>query len=136
MEFKRSSKRLSRLPDMSPMIDVMFTLLLFFMLIASLQSSANLSLDVELPQAVSGTDQRTNTFEISVSREGAFYVGNRMVTGTELKSSLESALRSDPNTFIIIKGDKQARYEHIVAAMDHVKELGTPNLGLAVEVRP
>lgn len=135
MEFKRTTKGLSRRPDMTPMVDVIFFMLIFFMLFSTLQSS-NMSLDVELPRAVSGTSERTSTFEISVSRDGAFYVENRMVTGPELKIALEKALASNPELFVIIKGDKQARYEHIVAAMDHVKELGTPNLGLAVEVIP
>lgn len=132
MEFKRVSRRLSKRPDLAPMIDVVFFLLVFFMLFSSLRASMD-SLDIELPQAVSDTTEHTSTFEISVNRNGAFYINGSMVTGIELRQSLEQALSRNPDLFVVIKGDRQAVYEYVIDAMDQVNDLGISRFGLAVE---
>lgn len=132
MEFKRSARRVPK-PDLLPMIDVIFFMLIFFMLFTTLRDSA-MSLEVELPKAVTGTTQ-SSQFEVSVSRDGGFYVENKMVTGTELRALLQDKVASDPSLFIIVKGDKQASYEYVIDALDHIKAVGGHNLGLAVELR-
>lgn len=131
MEFKRSARKLPK-PDMLPMIDVIFFMLIFFMLFSTLADST-ISLEVELPKAVSGSSQ-SSQFEVTVSRNGAFYVENKMVTGTELKVLLQSKITSEPDLFIIVKGDKLAAYEDIISALDHIKAVGGHNLGLAVDL--
>lgn len=114
------------------MIDVIFLLLVFFMLFTTIRTTP-LGLDVELPKAVSGVPQQATPFEVSVSRDGAFYVDGKMVTGSELRQQLQSVLRTNPDTFVIVKADKQVRYEHVVSALDHVRAVGGHKLGLAVE---
>lgn len=117
---------------MMPLVDVVFYMLIFFILFSSFHYSA-VSLEVELPKAVSGTSQ-TSPFEVTVNRNGALYVEGRMVTGTELRAILQSELINEPDLFIIVKGDKQTSYENIISALDHIKAVGGHNLGLAVEL--
>ncbi|NLM26029.1 MAG: biopolymer transporter ExbD [Firmicutes bacterium] len=131
MEFTRSRRKLPR-PDLLPLVDVVFYMLIFYIVFSSLQHSG-MSLEVELPKAVSGSTQ-TAQFEVAVHRNGAFYVDGKNVTGTELRALVQAKLVSEPDLFIIVKGDKQASYEHIVSALDHIKAVGGHNLGLAVEV--
>ncbi|NMB39373.1 MAG: biopolymer transporter ExbD [Firmicutes bacterium] len=134
MEFKRSqrSKRyLGGRPEIAPMIDVIFFLLIFFMLFSSLRETAT-SIDVELPQAVSDTAQHTSTFEVTVSREGDFYINSKKVTGVELQEALKKAVAQNPNVFVIIKGDKYTDFENVINAMDHAGQIGIDDIGLAV----
>lgn len=131
MEFQRTHRKKPR-PDMMPMIDVVFFLLIFFMLFSTLRATP-MGMDVELPRAVSGTPQQSTPFEVSVSREGAFYVDGRMVTGRELRDRLTSAMSNNPDLFVIVKADRQVRYEHVVKALDEVRAVGGSKLGLAVE---
>ncbi len=134
MEFKRSqrSKRyLGGRPDIAPMIGVIFFMLIFFMLFSSLRETAT-SIDVELPQAVSDTAQHTSTFEITVNREGNFYINSRKVTGAELQEALKKAVAQNPNVFVIVKGDKHTDFENVINAMDHAGQIGIDDIGLAV----
>lgn len=117
---------------MMPMIDVVFFLLVFFMLFTTMRSTP-VGLDVELPSAQTGVAQQNQQFEVSVSREGAFYVEGKMVTGPELRSQLQTALRQNPDLFVIVKADRQVRYEYVVRALDEVRAVGGHKLGLAVE---
>ncbi len=131
MEFSRVKRRIPR-PDMMPMIDVVFFLLIFFMLFTTIRTTP-MGMDVELPRAVSGVPQQSAQFEISVNRDGAFYVEGRSVTGPELRAQIEQALQANPDLFVIIRADRQVRYEHVVSALDHVRAVGGSKLGLAVE---
>lgn len=131
MNFQRTRKQ-SPGPDILPMIDVVFFLLVFFMIFTTVKTTP-LGLDVELPKAVTGGPQSSTSFEVFVDKSGVFYVSGKMVTGTELRNQLSQRLEVNPDTFVIVKADKQVRYEHVVAALDHIRGVGGHKLGLAVE---
>ena len=83
MEFKRRQRNPFAQPDMTPMIDVIFHLLIFFMAFSVLHQT-QMSIQVELPKAVSGSDVQSQVFEVSVSQDGVIYLNNKMVTGRSL----------------------------------------------------
>lgn len=131
MNFQRTRQR-NRTPDITPMIDVVFFLLVFFMVFSTI-NTAPLGLDVELPKAVTGNPQASTTFDVLVDKSGLLYVSGKLVTGTELRQQLAQRLQVNPDLFVILKADKQVRYEHVVAALDHIRAVGGYKLGLAVE---
>ena len=96
-------------------------------------SSTPLGMDVELPQAVTGVPQNGETFEVSVRADGSFYVGGRRISGPELRAQVQQSLLNNPDLFVIVKADKQARYEYVVNCLDHIRAVGGHKLGLAVE---
>lgn len=67
------------------MIDVVFFLLVFFMVFFTLRTTP-VGLDVELPKAVSGSAQNTTNIEVLVDKSGVFYVAGKPVSGNELSS--------------------------------------------------
>lgn len=131
MKFERTKKRRST-PNIIPLIDVMFFLLVFFMVFWN-TSSTPLGMDVELPKAVTGRQQENAQLEVSVRADGAFYINGRMVTGPELRAHVQQSLRANPDLFVIVKADRRVRYEHVVNALDHIRAVGGHKLGLAVE---
>lgn len=110
----------------------MFFMLVFFMVFSTLKTEP-MGLDVELPRAVTGTAQTSTSFEVVVDKSGAFYVSGRHVTGAELEQDLVQRLQVNPDIFVIVKADKEVRYEHVVRALDHIRGVGGYRLGLAVE---
>lgn len=131
MNFERSKKGRSR-PDITPMIDVVFFLLVFFMVFFTVRTSP-LGLDVQLPRAVTGNPQASASLEVVVDQSGSFYVSGRRVNGTELRQVATERLQVNPDIVVIVKADKEVRYEHVVAALDHVRAVGAHKIGLAVE---
>ena len=131
MNFERTRKRRNS-PDITPLIDVMFFLLVFFMVFSTIKTEP-MGLDVELPRAVTGTAQTSTSFEVLVDRSGAFFVAGRQVSGTELEQHFIERVRVNPDIFVIVKADKEVRYEHVVRALDHLRGVGGYRLGLAVE---
>ncbi|NLL47933.1 MAG: biopolymer transporter ExbD [Firmicutes bacterium] len=131
MNFQRSRKRRNS-PDITPLIDVMFFMLVFFMVFSTIKTEP-MGLDVELPRAVTGTAQTSTSFEVLVDKSGSFYVAGRKVSGAELEQQFIERVRVNPDIFVIVKADKEVRYEHVVKALDHLRGVGGYRLGLAVE---
>jgi len=127
MEFKRKTRSPFGQPDLAPMIDVVFHLLIFFMSFSVLYQTT-MSIDVELPKAVSGSDARSERFEISVTNDGLFYVNRNVVSAAELEQTLRTALAVNPDLLVLIKGDRRATVEQFVSAMDIVAKVGVSNI--------
>lgn len=131
MNFQRTRGR-HRGPDITPMIDVVFFLLVFFMVFFTVRT-APLGLNVELPRAVTGNPQAAARFEIAVDKSGNMYVSGSRVSNAQLQQVLAERLRVNPDMFVIVKADKEVRYEYVVNALDEVRAAGGYRLGLAVE---
>jgi len=131
MKFERTTRKKST-PNIVPLIDVMFFLLVFFLVFWNI-SSTPLGMDVELPKAVTGRVTEESQLEVSVRSDGSFYINGRMVTGPELRAQVQQSLHTNPNVFIIVKADRRVRYEHVVDALDHIRAVGGLKVGLAVE---
>ena len=131
MNFERKKTRRKN-PDITPLIDVMFFLLVFFMVFSTIKTEP-MGLDVELPRAVTGSPQTSTSFEVLVDKSGAFYVGGGVVTGAQLEQHFIERVRVNPDIFVIVKADKDVRYEYVVKALDHLRGVGGYRLGLAVD---
>lgn len=131
MQLSRNHKRKVRI-EILPMIDVVFFLLVFFMLFATIEANPT-GIDVNLPKAATGSQEPKTSFVITVDQSGTLYVEGRALTPDQLRTSVDKTLKARPDTFVIIKGDKRTDYEYIVKAMDEVRKVGGSKLGLAVE---
>jgi biopolymer transport protein ExbD len=68
-----------------------------------------------------------------VDKSGAMYISGRRVSQAELQQALAERLQVNPDMFVIVKADKEVRYEYVVNALDQVRNAGGYRLGLAVE---
>lgn len=119
--------------NLTPMIDVVFLLLLFFMVSTSFIRES--SLKVDLPEATGkAMVEQEDPVDIVIKADGQFLVNdealpiiNRETLTTVLKRIVGD--RDDPH--IIISADANAEYQHIVTAMDTAQQLGYTKLTLA-----
>ena len=94
--------------NLTPLIDVVFTLLVFFMLATTFLERERL-LGLELPTA-SAPDRSAASLQeivINVARDGATWVDGREVRGDELGKLLTDTARRDPRTPITVRGDRR-----------------------------
>lgn len=119
--------------NLTPMIDVVFLLLLFFMVSTSFIRES--SLKVELPQATGKSlQEQTEPVDIVIRADGAVSVNDEElgeVSAQALSALLRRVVgdRGDPH--IIISADANAQYQLIVTAMDTAQQLGYSRLTLA-----
>lgn len=129
--FVTRRKRNPRL-EITPLIDVIFSILVFFMIFTSFEINPA-GLNVELPKAVTATERQPSSITITIAKTGTMYIDGKAVATKDIRGRVREALQRRPDLFVIIKADKETRYEHIVKAMDEVRAGGGFRLGLAVE---
>ena len=118
--------------NITPLIDVLFLLLIFFMVSSTFR--AHRALDVALPEAQTATAQDPAPLEVTVSASGEFHLGPRRVDEAGLRAALRGALESDPEAVVVLRADERAAFGPVVRAMDIARELGATRL--IVPTRP
>lgn len=111
----RSKNKVTTNFNMSSMTDIVFLLLIFF-IIASTLISPN-SLDVELPKA-SHMSPRPQTVSISITKDLLYHVNETLVSEQEIESKVLALMQGENNPGIILKADKSVPIENVVVVMD------------------
>lgn len=113
--------------DIAPLVDVIFQLLIFFMLTSSFIVPSGIR--INLPKAVTSEMVKTKASEIVVSGENVIYIDGRVVKIRELKSILkELARRNQP---LLIKSDRHAQLGRVVEIWDMARDLGISQVNIA-----
>ena len=129
MKFKRN-KRIEAPPDITPMIDVVFLLLIFFMLSTTFIVQPGITIDLPKSSAEEIKKQKEE-IEVSISREGDFYLGGDKVSLEVLKERFINAAETSIESVVIINADEKASHGDVVAIMDIAKESGITKLAVA-----
>ena len=118
--------RLGKGLEMTPMIDIVFLLMIFF-LVASKLDEADRAIDVVLPQAAAATPltTRPREFVINIDRTGNYFAGARPVRLEELKDLLVQTAADNPaRQTVIVRADEEVAHKFVVAAMDACVQAG------------
>jgi biopolymer transport protein ExbD len=122
------NKRNTTVLDMTPLVDVVFQLLIFFLLTStyvqqSQQSSS--SVPVELPE--SSLDASPTTPEelvISIDERGIIYLQDEEINFDQLAAALQRVSKNKPNTIILVRGDQKVPYGRVGQVMSLVRASG------------
>ncbi len=118
-----------------PMIDIMLFLLVFFMISTIYMVQIN-TLQVNLPQSSNAKqDTRPNIIPITVNADGNILYDKDNVTNKELSEKIYNSLKENSETVFVIRGDKSAKYENVVAILDLLKKSGTRHVSIATEIK-
>jgi len=123
MELEHGLKQI----DIAPLIDMVFQLLIFFMLTSSFVMQPGIK--VNLPKAVTSETVKSENVEILVSAENVTYVEGRVFTLQELKALLKEAAKR--NQSILIKSDKRASLGRVVEIWDMCRDMGVGQISIA-----
>ena len=119
-----------------PMIDIMLFLLVFFMLGTLYMTQTN-TLPVNLPQSsTAAKETRPNVVAITVLESGEVLFDKDSAPTQQLSEKIHAALSADADTIFVLRGDKAARYESVVAVLDLLKKSGARKVSIATEIKP
>ena len=131
MAIKRE-KKIDERPDLTPMIDVVFQLLIFFMVTAVFAVTPGL--DIKLPEAEEAQAPEKENLFIVVDQDGNMKLNHQSVTFANLKEKLQEKRNIlDNTTLIIIQGDERATHGQIVQIMDIARQVGIIDQVIATE---
>ena len=115
MDFKTSNKITPNF-NMSSMTDVVFLLLIFFMIASTLAKNLN-TIDVKLPQAKGKSENRENV-SVSIDSKNRFYIDGEFVRKNDINNKLISKLSKSNKRVIILRSDNKVPIKEIVYVMD------------------
>ena len=101
--------------SMSSMTDIVFLLLIFFMLTSTLVNVS--AIDVLLPKA-GGKTENNAAVAVSISSDALFYIDKTNILETELEIEILKSVGADKKKTIIIRGDKDVAYENVMKVID------------------
>jgi len=119
--------------NLTPLIDVVFILLIFFMVSTTFQKESEIN--IELPEA-SGEplEERKDQLEIIIDADGHYFIDEQQVVNTELvtlKKAIQKFLGEQRDLPVVIRADRTTPYEAVIRAMDATAQLGLVNMSLA-----
>jgi len=101
--------------NMSSMTDIVFLLLIFFMIASTLVTTS--AIDILLPTA-SGKTENKKSVAVSIKKDLTFYIDQNRVGESVLESELISLLSTKEQPTIVLRAEKSVAVEHVVKVMD------------------
>lgn len=129
MRQMRKKKKSEAEVDMSPLIDMVFILLIFFMV--STTFVKDLKVELERPSASSSTRASTKALRIHIDRGGAIYVDGQPTKSWMLQSRVRQVLKSDRNKPVLVITDRLVRAERLIEVVDQCRLAGAKDVGVA-----
>jgi len=129
--FRTTLKKKSSI-NIIPMIDVIFFLLVFFMLFTTFRTSPQ-GIDMQLPKAVTATNQDSQNFIVEIDQQGNYYYNGELLQLNQIVAEAEVKNQENNEITVIISADKSTRYENVIGLMDGMRNAGIYRLALAAE---
>src|SRR3954453_16851489 len=120
--------------NVTPMVDVMLVLLIFFMVTAPLLT---VGVPLDLPKTTAAElQQPKEPIVLSLDREGGSFIGNEPVAAADLKDRLSRLAAEDPERTIYVRGDRTISYAQLMDALGLVNTAGFTKVSLLAEGTP
>ena len=117
--------------ELVPMIDVVFCMLIFFMLFSTLKT-AQTGVAVDLPKTFHLGRAEDNTVIVTIAKDTRVYFGSEAMTLEKLATKVRQEIERDPATRVVVKPDATVSYDNLVRVMDALADSGVerPLLGV------
>ncbi len=117
-------------PDMTPMIDMVFLLLIFFLLTSLIIRPA---LEVDFPESETAESREPRELSVTIERDGDIFVNDTSVTMETLEGELTALIEETGLRAVTIKADRKVEFELIVSVMDAARKTGAESVSFVVQ---
>ena len=131
MQFRRPRRDDARI-EITPLVDMVFLLLIFFMLSTTFIVTPGIKVNLPRSSAEKVTQEKKEV-QVVITEDNKVFVDRMLVDVGELEQRLVGVGRQDPQTLIIIKADAKALHGKVVEVMDIAKQSGLDRLAIATQ---
>lgn len=115
--------------DMTPMLDIVFIMLIFFIVTTSFIKEAGV--DVNKPNAKSVFDQKKASIFVAVTADGDVWLDKRKVEVDSVRTNIERLLAEQASEIVVVQADEGAEHGKVVEVMDQIKAAGVNRIAIA-----
>jgi biopolymer transport protein ExbD len=117
--------------DITPMLDVVFIMLIFFIVTASFVKESGI--EVNRPDASTSNAKPRANILIAISDTGEIWINKRRVDESQVRANIERMHAENPQGTVVIQADEEAKTKQLVAVMDAARAAGVYDVSLATE---
>ncbi len=118
--------------NLTPMLDVVFIMLIFFIVTASFVKEAGI--DVTRPSAATAERKERGNIMIAITENDQIWIDRRQVDVRALRANIERLHAENPQGSVVIQADKNSKNGLLVQVMDAARAAHVPNVSLAAEI--
>ncbi len=115
--------------DIAPLIDMVFILLIFFLVTTSFVKETGV--DINRPAAATAVNREDVTILVGVTESNDIFIENRKIDFRAVRINVERALAENPEGSVVIVADKESSTGRVIQVMDECKLAGASNVSLA-----
>ena len=115
--------------NITPLIDIVFLLLVFFMLATSFIQKSTIEVNLSANEATE-LDKEKNTLTIIINKKGTVYFNKKIINTNEIKNLIKSNLKKNPEYKILIKTHKKIPVQKVIRLIEEVRLAGTDKIKL------
>jgi biopolymer transport protein ExbD len=119
--------------DITPMLDVVFIMLIFFIVTATFVKESGI--DVNKPDAATAVKQEKANILIAINANNQIYIDKRNVDVRRVRPLVERLHAENPQGSVVIQADKESKMDVFVKVWDAAKEAGVENIAIAAQPR-
>jgi biopolymer transport protein ExbD len=136
MKLKNRGKKPMPEVNLVPMMDVVLTILTFFIIMTMSMSNARTIKEVSLPSVDDkslSTEEPPNPLIVVVNKSGQMILEDQPVDDVKLAQAVVAYLEKNPKGAVVLKADKGLNYEKVVQAIAVLRDIGGDKVSLAIE---
>lgn len=135
MRFK-SKQKTSQMPELNlvPMMDVIMTILTFFIIVSMTLTNKQNAVNVTLPSAGSGLSEQKapDPLVVSIDPQGQLFLGEDAITEAQLVQPMQAYLQKNPQGAVVLNADRKLPYEKVVQVLGKMRDIGGDRVSLAI----
>ena len=117
--------------DMTPMLDVVFILLIFFIVTASFVKEAGI--DVNRPEAATAVKKERANILVAISDTGEIWINKRQIDVRAVQANIERLKAENPQGSVVIQADKKSTTDTLIKVMDAARAAGVFDVSIAAQ---
>jgi biopolymer transport protein ExbD len=118
--------------NLTPMLDVVFIMLIFFIVTASFVKEAGI--DISRPDAATAERKEKGNILVAITADNQIWVDRRMVDPRALRANIERMHAENPHGSVVIQADEESKNKLLVQVMDAARMAGVKNVSIAADV--
>ena len=115
--------------NITPLIDIVFLLLVFFMLATSFIQKSTIEVNLSSGKTVK-IDNEKNTAIVILNKKGLIYLNNKLINVTNIRKEINNIVEKNPKYRILIKSHKKIPVQKVIRLIEEVRLAGTDNIKL------
>lgn len=117
--------------DLTPMLDVIFIMLIFFIVTTSFIKESGI--DVDRPKAATSEQKPKATIVVSIDANGVVWIDKRVIDIKAVRANIERLKTLNTNNSVIVAADKKSTTQSVVEVMDQIRQAGIKNISLSTK---